>query len=532
MRIVTIDQMKQLEKEAIQMGLSYDQMMLNAGNGLAEFIKRYFSSNPDFHVLGLVGPGNNGGDTLVALTNLQETGWKTIAYLSKSMSEEDVYLRQFLKSGGELIHHSIENGSQILAEKVLNSQLMVDGLLGTGINLPLRGTVLQILQILQKIKNLPDVVAVDCPSGVNADSGYADPHALAARYTLCMSCVKRGLLRFPAFALAGDIHTVDIGLPGNLPAWKEITGTVITAKEAARLLPERPPNSHKGTYGTCMIIAGSSNYYGAPLLAAKAAYRAGTGLVRIATTEGVCGAIAGKLPEAIWLELPDNNGAINAKAADVILGSIDKVTSILIGPGLGLTDDTFAFMKRLFSGKEEKEGRAQYRKISLPQMVLDADALKLISIITDWPKKIPARSILTPHPGEMAAITGIPVLEIQANRIKYACEFAQKWGHIVVLKGAGTIIAAPEGGYSVIPIATSALAKAGTGDVLAGMISGFLAQRIEAYDAARLAVWIHAEGGKHAAVEIGTEISVLAGDVIRAIPAVINKMSGTSERRT
>jgi len=253
-------------------------------------------------------------------------------------------------------------------------------------------------------------------------------------------------------------------------------------------------------------------------------------LVRVATTENVCRAIAGKLPEAVWLEIPDTDGGINKNAADVILQNTDGISSILIGPGLGLTEDTLAFMKRLFSRREKIEEEAS-GKLSLPQFVIDADALKLISKIADWPNEIPDRSILTPHPGEMAILTSLAVHEIQADRIKFACEFAQKWGHIVVLKGAGTIIATPEGRYGVVPIATSALAKAGTGDVLAGMISGFLAQRMNAYDAARLAVWIHAEGGRYAAEEFGTEVSVLAGDIICAIPPVIKKISGTHKYR-
>ena len=520
MRLVSVDQMRRLENEAVQTGLSYKRMMLNAGNGLAEFVNERFRLEDENHALGLVGPGNNGGDTLVALTNLEKNGWSTTAYVSNPRDIEDPLVKEYLLTGGEFINHSEEKSTSKFLRRISMSQVILDGLLGTGIELPLRGCVLEVLQTLESVTNLPDVVAVDCPSGVNADTGKADPSVLPANCTVCMAAVKQGILQFPAFALAGEIYTIDIGLPDTLPTWYEINGTVTDAHEVARMLPERHLSSHKGTYGTCMIIAGSVNYCGAVLLAAEGAYRVGAGLLKAAIPSDIFAAIAGELPEVTWISLPSTEGGINPDAADVIYKRLEKISALLIGPGLGLGGETGKFFEQFIS-------RIDLSNRDFPPIVFDADALKLLARIDDWYRKIPAGSILTPHPGEMAVLTDLSTQQIQAERIQMAVEYSRKWGHIIVLKGAGTVIAKADGTYTIIPIATSALAKAGTGDVLAGMITGLLGQGMDSFDAAVTGTWIHASAGKRAAGRIGADTSVLASDVIQSIPGVIMNLSGT-----
>lgn len=539
MQLVTVEQMKRLEEEAVERGLTYYQMMGNAGKGLADFVLAHYSIENGEIVLGLVGPGNNGGDTLVALTHLKKTGWNTIAYLSQSRGKDDPTMADYLQSGGEISVYSKADCQSNLKSLVNASCIILDGLLGTGIRLPLRGNVLHILQEIKAMDDMPDVIAVDCPSGVDADSGEVDSAVIPARHTVCMAAVKQGLLKFPALTMVGEVHTVDIGLSESLPAWGNVNGSILEASRVAKMLPERQANSHKGSFGTCMIIAGSINYCGAVLLAVESAYRVGVGLVKAAIPGEIHTAIAGELPEATWLLLPGTLGVIDANGADIVLDHLKKTSAILMGPGWGQEDETLHFLNRLLSSENPKGGRQAslgfarlnraevMEDLEMPPLVIDADALKLLPRIEKWHLKIPPLSVLTPHPGEMAVLTGLSIEQIQAERVKTACEYAQKWGHVVVLKGAGTIIAQPNGEYSIIPMATSALAKAGTGDVLAGMVVGFLAQGMDAYDAARVAAWIHARAGRDAEEAVGTAASVIARNVIQSIPRVFKQLSGT-----
>jgi NAD(P)H-hydrate epimerase len=226
-------------------------------------------------------------------------------------------------------------------------------------------------------------------------------------------------------------------------------------------------------------------------------------------------------------------GVIASEAADVLMKNLERATALLIGPGLGLEDTTRDFIANLLKGKAEiathgrmgfvqgKGTNTDLKPVSLPALVFDADGLKLLSRLPDWPKLLPQPAILTPHPGEMSILTGLAIDEIQKDRLNVARKFSQEWGHVVVLKGAFTVIAAPDGRTTTIPLATPALARAGTGDVLAGLIVGLRAQGVDAYDAARAGAWIHAQAGQLAAEIEGSTGAVMAGDVLEAIPDVI-----------
>jgi NAD(P)H-hydrate epimerase len=228
---------------------------------------------------------------------------------------------------------------------------------------------------------------------------------------------------------------------------------------------------------------------------------------------------------------------ISAEAADVLAENLERATALLIGPGFGLEDTTRDFLTHFLEGSlatrraaprigfvpAESRTSAQASR-SLPPLVLDADGLKLLAKIPDWQKKLPSPAILTPHPGEMSVLTGLPVDEIQADRQGISRRFAGEWGHVVVLKGAFTVIAAPNGGTTVIPVANAALARAGTGDVLAGLIVGLRAQGLGAVEAATAGAWIHARAGLEAAEAVGTSASVLAGDLVDAIPDVLAEL--------
>jgi NAD(P)H-hydrate epimerase len=506
--------MREIEKQADAGGVSYSQMMENAGRGLAEIVDAIAFDNDWNEVLGLVGSGNNGGDTLVALTHLAEAGWQARAYIVKR-EKKDKLVARLLKAGGEVTYAESDKKFSKLAELFESAHVLLDGLLGTGVKLPLKEELAEILEqsmfILSNLEELPFIVAVDCPSGVDCDSGAAADECLPANLTVTMAAVKQGLLKLPAFELVGDLISVDIGLPDNFYEFYDLPTEVADADIVAGLLPDRDLDSHKGTFGTALIAAGSLNYTGAAFLAGSAAYRVGAGLVTLAVPEPLHAALAGQLPEATWVLLPHEAGFIAEDAAAILLNYVHRASAFLLGPGLGFNISTRKFVEEIIS------------QIKIPA-VIDADGLRHIEQIPDWHKKLNKLAVLTPHVGEMAVLTGLTKKAIQENRNEIACKYAKEWGHVVVLKGAFTVIASPDGRMTVIPVATPALARAGTGDVLAGLIVGLRAQGLDAYDAAVAGAYIHAQAGLLAADDLGSTASVMAGDVLDAVAEIMSEL--------
>ncbi len=514
MKYVSVAEMIAIEKESDASGHTYAQMMEHAGKGLAETVRDAHSRIPKKMALGLVGAGNNGGDTLVAFCYLQEWGWQTMAYIVRPRPENDPLVERFLSAGGTLLEIESDPGYLILTAALESHTLLLDGILGTGIRLPLRGPIAEVLDLvrshLSTLQNPPPVVAVDCPSGVDCDSGEAAPECLPAEITVTMAAVKQGLLKFPAFNLVGDLRLVGIGLPEKLTQYDSIHREVVEADWVRDVLPERPLDSHKGTFGTVLVVGGSLNYSGSVLLAGEAAFRSGAGWVTLAVPAPLHAALAGHFIEATWLLLPHENGFIAAEAAETVCADLGKPTALLIGPGFGMQETSRDFIVRLLSESQ-----------NLPPLVFDADGLKLLAQIPNWWDQLSAPAVLTPHPGEMAILTGKSKEVIQSNRIEFAEKYARTWGQVVMLKGAFTVIAAPGGRTAVIPVATSALARAGTGDVLAGLIAGLRAQGVAAFESAAAAAWIHAQAGCYAADVMGSTATILAGDVLAAVVDII-----------
>jgi NAD(P)H-hydrate epimerase len=545
MKLVTVPEMQAIEKEADKNGLTFADMMENAGLGSAQVVNQVYADLKEDGALGLVGSGNNGGDTLVALAHLADWGWKTSAYLVKTRLDDDPLLTRLVDAGGGI--YSIDDDPKFskLMELVGAHAILLDGVLGTGIRLPLRDDLAKALdtvrELINEMESPPIVVAVDCPSGVDSDSGEAAPEAIPADLTVTMAAVKTGLLQFPAFNLVGDLVVVGIGLDDNPSVsgtWQEIKRQVADEEMVRALLPSRPLDAHKGTFGTALVVAGSVNYTGAALMAGKAAYRCGAGLVTLAVPAPLHAALAGQFPEATWLLLPHEIGVISEAAVEVVKKNLERPTAMLLGPGFGTEDVTKEFLGRLISDAqrprrrgigfvtgEREEATVEGKKTALPPLIIDADGLKLLARIENWHALIPAPAVLTPHPGEMAVLTEISVSDVQADRRGTAEKYAQEWGHVVVLKGANTVVAAPDGRTTVIPVANPALARAGTGDVLAGLILGLRAQGVEAYAAAVAGCWIHAQAGLQAAETLGSTAAVLAGDVLDAVAAVMSEVS-------
>lgn len=558
-KIVTTDQMRAIERAADAQGHSYAAMMERAGRAVAERVKQLLAGSEQPRVAVIVGPGNNGGDGLVAARILAQEleGASVGAFLLKLRGDDDdVFARA--RDAGVFIASADDDkaaGYRVLQNLVANADVLIDALFGTSLRLPIKGDAAKVLQAAHKAITLrraerpappyttpadpdltapddgPIIVAVDCPSGLDCDTGALDKLTLPAHETITFAAAKPGLLTFPGAEAVGTLHIADIGLPSRLPELDEIALTLVDAAEVRARLPQRPRDSHKGTFGKAMVVAGSLNYTGAAYLAAAAAYRAGAGLVTVGAPQIIVPVLAGMLPEATWLLLPHDLGVINEAAVKVLRTELAGYSALLLGPGFGREDVTGEFLRELLRPQEEVRhsraigfvpnepaGETARPATDLPPLVIDADGLNLLAAMDDWPRLLPPGTILTPHPGEFARLARLEREDVQANRIPLAQAKAAEWNCVVVLKGAFTVVAAPDGRTAVEPFATSALASAGTGDVLAGAIAGLLAQGLAPFDAALCAGWLHGMAGVRAAGLLETAISVTAGDVLELLP--------------
>ena len=534
-KVVTVEQMRAIERAADASGLTYDQMMENAGKSIADAILEYWPDVGGWSVTILVGPGNNGGDGLVVGHYLQEAGATVSVYLTRERTEEDEKLQRIIRHGCPVTIAENDKRQKALRDLIVSTDLLVDSVFGTGFQPPITGDTKNILAFVNKVlrerASALRIVAVDCPSGMNCDTGEIADESLEADLTVTLAAAKPGLLRFPGAEHVGEIVVGDIGIP---PSQKEIAAIDLdfATREGVRVwLPERPRDAHKGTFGRVIVVAGSVNYPGAASLSALGAYRSGAGLVTLAVPEPIQGFLVPMVPEATWLILPHEHGVIAGAAADLLLEELPHCQALLLGPGFGQERATLNFMKRLISPTAAaKQGLGFVRSegtdetVKLPPVVVDADGLKLLAEIPDWHVHLPRQSILTPHPGEMSVMTGLSVAEIQAERERTALEWASQWGHVVVLKGAFTVVASPSKKATILPFATSALARAGTGDVLSGAIASLLAQGLQPYRAAILGCFLHGWAGEIAAGMIGSSAGVIAGDIAELIPAAISEL--------
>ncbi len=551
MKLVTADQMRALEVRADKSGNTYAQMMERAGRATAETILVRLGAAGK-NVLVLVGPGNNGGDGLVCARYLQQAGAHASLYVWKRVPDEaDENFKLCLDRKIPAERADEDEGFQTLRQLVGEADVVVDALLGTGVTRPIEGQLQGLLTAVKlavaargdhglhelipasnAFRLPPTVVAVDLPSGLNPDTGALDPSALAADLTVTFAFPKIGQLSFPGAGAIGDLVVADIGIPSE---WMEASAPdVATAREIAALLPRRVRDSHKGTFGKAMICVGSANYVGAAYLAGSAATRAGAGLVTLALARGVYTVVAPVAHETTFLVLPDDLGVLVPDAAPLLRSRLEDYDALLIGCGLGRDPKTVEFVQR-FLGLGTKaraqvgfvaqsEGRRSNRT-KLPHLVIDADALYALKESGEWWSQLdPNGAILTPHPGEMATLTGHPRDQVQTERIDIARKFAARWQQVVVLKGALTAIAAPDGRITLMPFATPALATAGTGDVLAGTITAMLAQGLEPYDAAVAGAYVHGLAGLTAEKEIGAA-GVVAGDLLPRIPEAIRRIA-------
>jgi NAD(P)H-hydrate epimerase len=532
-KIVSVEQMRAIEKSADEGGLTYDMMMVNAGTSIAEQIRLRVPDIEQKKVIVLVGSGNNGGDGLVVANLLAERGSQVSVYLIKE--RDDPHYTEFAARGLQAAVADQDQRFRVLRLQLGSADIVIDAVLGTGFSLPIKGMAEKLLDITKKViasrESKPYIVAVDCPSGLDCDSGEVARGSIHADLTVTLAAAKPGLITFPGADYVGELVVGDIGLEVDQAELASIQIELADASEIRDLMPARPATAHKGTFGKVIVLAGSINYPGAAALAARGAYLSGAGLVTLAVPAPVQELIAPQLAEVTWILLPHEVGVFAESGSEVLRPELENVDALLIGPGFGLEDATRDFLAKILGGRESVDGtRFQSGKAvrkdsqhDLPACVVDADGLKLLRRISGWQDLLPGETVLTPHPGEMQTLTGVPRDEIQQGRVKAAREWARKWGHVVLLKGAFTVVASPDGRATVLPFATPALATAGTGDVLAGIVAGLRAQGLAGFEAALAGGFIHARAGLLAAKQKG-EASVLAGDVAEAISAAMREL--------
>ena len=511
-RIVSVAEMQTLERQADAGGHSYVTMMEIAGRRVAEAIlARYGRAS----CLVLAGPGNNGGDGLVCARYLHEAGAAVQVYLWKrpTDAERDYagHLGRLVELGVPAIHADDDLDLSLLRDR-LRCTVVVDALLGTGANRPVSGQLADILDSVraaqQAAKPGLHVVAVDCASGLNCDSGALDPHAVAPDVTVTFAHAKTGHYLFPGAGAVGELIVADIGIDPELV--QDARTFVLDADLIGGWLPERKADSHKGTFGRVMLAVGSERFPGAAYLACAAAGRSGAGLVTGALIRPVWSLVASTLPEPTYVLLPaqeDGGGAVIAPdAAAVVASASAGYKALVLGCGTGNTPATRSFVAELLAAE-------------LPATLIDADGLNCLAQLEAWPQRLPAQCVLTPHPAEMARLCGLPVDEILERRWDVARTMAAAWQCTVLLKGPYTVIAEPGGWLAVLPIATAALATAGTGDVLAGLIGGLLAQGLDPFRAACAGAWLHGTAGLRCAERMG-QAGVVASDLLPELPIV------------
>lgn len=510
MKVTTAAEMREIDQTAIQLyGIPGIVLMENAGVEITRKIKSILGTVQGKKVCIFAGKGNNGGDGYVVARHLFNQGAKVKVFLlgSKKNIIGDAKTNLDIITNMEIgiLEVNGERDWDQVKIAVTFADCLVDGILGTGFRGETDGEVAQAIEIINSSGRT--IVAVDIPSGVDANTGQIRGSAVKAGYTVTLGLPKPGLLLYPGAEYAGTVTVADIGLPSSLLADSEIKQNVITAADVRSLLQKRPADAHKGSCGKVLVVAGSQGLTGAAALSSQAALRAGAGLVTLGIGESLHDIMEIKLTEVMTKPLPDiSKGAIGRKAVPYIREFAGECNVLAIGPGIGRQEETMAAVRELT------------QSVPCP-LVIDADGLQSLVGFTEMLPDLGGLAVLTPHPGEMAKLVGSSPERINQDRIGIARQAAGQWGSIVVLKGAGTVVAFPDGEVYINTTGNAGMATGGTGDVLTGVIAAFIAQGLSSHEAAVAGVYIHGLAGDIAAQN--GEIGLTASDVIQALPAAV-----------
>ncbi len=519
MKIVTTSWMRELDRQTIEeYGISGATLMERAGNGLADQLLQRIAEwglhNPFITLL--AGRGNNGGDAFVAAIRLRKRGLRVKVWLVGLPREGSDALTFFNRMQAERVawrDMADEAEWDHLNAVEAEADVLVDALLGTGAEGAPRGVIGRAVDFLVSRADHARIVAVDIPSGLNADTGKAEGAAVRADLTVTLGLPKCGCLAPPAYDYVGHLTVVDIGIPHTLIEQMPFDQDkeFIDPTDLAPLFARRARASHKGVYGHVLIFGGACGYSGAVTMAALAALRSGAGLATVVTPFSVAPIVAGRAMEAMVKGAPETSiGSLAVECWKDWRAHVNQFKAVLIGPGMTRHVDTLKLVRKLL------------RECRVP-MVIDADALSVLGGHVRQFQKAQGPLVLTPHPGEMALLLKKEVAEVQAYRSAVAMDTALETGATVVLKGAGSVVAHRDQPICVNLTGNPGMATGGSGDVLAGMIAGLIAQGLDPFDAARAGVYLHGRAGDRVAARM-SEAGMIAGDLLQELPLVVREL--------
>ncbi len=514
MKLLTAAEMAAMDRQASgQYAIPSLVLMENAGRAVAIVAARAAGGLRGREVVVFCGKGNNGGDGLVAARHLLRAGAHPGVFIIGSFQDLKKDARKNLdmatRAGVKVRSLSDTRALEAVAGELRRSTFVIDALFGTGFNPPARGFYEEVISFINGL-DLP-TLAVDIPSGLSADHGRLEGAAVTADHTVTFGLPKVGQFLYPAAAKYGRLILADIGFPAALEEKISASHRLVTPRYASSLLSPRPPDSHKGRFGHLLILAGSRGMVGAALLAARGGLRTGAGLVTVALPESLAPSSLDGLPEAMILPLPETTrGTPAERALEVILEQIPGKQAMVIGPGLSRHKSTTRLVRELIT------------HVKVP-LVVDADGLNALadnpSILLESVSDI----VATPHPGELGRLLGLDAAQIQEQRIEVARSFSKKYGLLVVLKGARTVVASPSGQVSINTTGNAGMAAGGMGDVLTGAIGALIAQGHSPREAAVLGAYLHGRAGDIAAAESGPW-GYLAAEVADRIPSALSSL--------
>lgn len=516
MKTVAAETMQELDRLTIEKhGVSGLELMERAGRGCAEIIHERYLTGAGRTVAVFAGKGNNGGDGYVIARILHELGWRVTLFLHASREEIHGDARVALDRlpDGVMCLDGREGEPAELLARAGTPGLIVDALLGTGLKNQVAGVYAAAIGVINSSGRT--VVAVDIPSGVDATTGRILGTAVRADLTVTFALAKLGHILYPGAEYTGELRVVDIGIPSELAAAAPSV-EYLDRESATLLLRRRGPTCHKGDNGHSLIIAGSTGKSGAAAMTANSAMRSGAGLVTLAAPASIHPVLEAKTTEAMTVPLPDNGaGELSLAALERILEILPGRDVVAIGPGLGMSESVRQLVGEVVAA------------VRVP-LVMDADALNAVVGHLDGIRSAPSPAvIMTPHPGEMARLAAVSVAEVESDRLGTAARFAAGNGVYLILKGARSVIAAPDGRLAVNASGNPGMASGGMGDVLAGVVTALLAQGYEPFAACCLAVFCHGVAGDLVAAEKG-EMGLVATDVQEKLPYAFKMLA---ERR-
>ena len=487
-------------------------LMENAGRAVASVILAEYPSASRMAVV--CGAGNNAGDGFVIARHLISSGKKVSVHIAekKERYREDAKtnLDALLKMGAD-----VRELDGKLPRIKKDTEVIVDAIFGTGLDRDVKGFYEKLIKFINR--QSARRVSVDIPSGLDADTGRPLGTAVQADITVTFAPAKLGMCIHPGVDYSGKLCVADITIPR--PLWENLPFELLTFERCRGLIKKRAADSHKGTYGHLLVLAGSPGKSGAAILSAEAALRTGSGLVTLGVPESISSAVEEKTTEVMSVSLKDSkDGTLHPDACEEVLRELEgKRTALAAGPGISTSESTGEFLKKVITMCE------------VP-ITLDADALNIISKDPAMLRKTKVPAVITPHPGEMARLCGVTTKQVQDDRVGISTGFSEKYGCYVVLKGARTVISTPDGEVFINPTGNSAMATAGTGDVLTGIIGGLAAQGYDPLWSCMLGVFLHGHAADLLLEKTGTA-GFTASEISRKIPASRNSVISSKQER-